>query len=83
MRRKKANACFGMNHWRRTKSDHMKVYCVYDNKNHEQLMLVADNLNEVVKFTGATRLYILQSIQRGNTVNKKKYIVKRIEIEEE
>lgn len=58
----------------------MKVYCVYDNKNNEQLLLVADTVKEVANFVGARRLYVLQSILRGNTVNKKKYIIKRVEI---
>lgn len=58
----------------------MKVYCVYDNKNNEQLLLVADTVKEVANFVGARRLYVSQSILRGNTVNKKKYIIKRVEI---
>ena len=55
-----------------------KIYCVYDNKNNEQLLLVADTVKEVAKYVEMRPRYVLQSILRGNTVNKHKYIVKRV-----
>jgi len=60
-----------------------KIYCVYDNHYNEQLLLATESLKEVAEFVGIRKLYVLQSIQRGNTVNKKKYIVKRVWIDEE
>lgn len=60
--------------------DMQKVYCVYDAKNNEQLLLVADTVKEVAQFVNARRRYVLQAILRGGTINKHKYIVKRIYI---
>lgn len=57
-----------------------KVYCVYDAKNNEQLLLVADTVKEVAQFVNARSRYVLQAILRGGTINKHKYIVKRIYI---
>lgn len=59
-----------------------KVYCVYDAKNEEQLVLVADTVKEVAQFLNIRTRYVLQSILRGNTVNKHKYIIKRVFIDE-